>query len=353
MQNISSRLQQAFDISIKYFKEGIEDETERTERLSFYQRIYSSEFNELIFSEYIKKLWAMRIWGNKDYIVQKMLAVNGFEKIESIFKYLSNKEFDLKEGYEKLMSIKYMGPSMATELLCYLKPNDAGLWNSRARISFKWLSMAGIVDKYRPNPDEYMQNNEQFRLLGSQFSEYFKTPINLLQLDYFLWKIAEEKEAEVMEKESKNIGKLEGEISTKSRHDELKDKVERIGSQLGFEVETEKLIATGAKIDIIWKAKIANLGVATYVFEVQDRGSIDSLILNLQKSQSNSTVQKLVVITDKEQIEKIKKEIENMPETFRKDIAFWDALDVDKTFLNLEQVTNSIAELKLVNDSVS
>ena len=30
------------------------------------------------FLEYISKLWSMLIWGNKKYIVDKMIADNGF-----------------------------------------------------------------------------------------------------------------------------------------------------------------------------------------------------------------------------------------------------------------------------------
>lgn len=150
--------------------------------------------------------------------------------------------------------------------------------------------------------------------------------------------------------DTKPITEEKQSIKSKSRHDELKIKIATIGSWLGFEIETEKSIATGAVIDTVWKAKISNLGQITYVFEVQDRGSIDSLILNLQRAQSNSIVQKLVVVTDKDQIEKIKNEILTMPEHFRKAITYWEDRDVDETYENLEQVTNSITRLNLLND---
>jgi hypothetical protein len=172
--------------------------------------------------------------------------------------------------------------------------------------------------------------------------------VNLLELDYYLWEIADAFENEVLEEgTSKKIT-----ISNKSRHHEIRDKIAGIGSGLGFEVDTEKPIAIGARVDVVWKAKIANLGVITYVFEVQDKGSIDSLIVNLQRAQSNTSVQKLIVVSDKEQLKKIKEEIESMPEILRKDITYWDSENVDKVYENLEQVTNSIAELKLVSEDI-
>ena len=44
-----------------------------------------------------------------------------------------------------------------------------------------------------------------------------------------------------------------------------------------------------------------------YVFEVQTKGSVDSLILNLLKSLNNPAVQGVVAVSDKEQLERIKK----------------------------------------------
>jgi hypothetical protein len=43
-------------------------------------------------------------------------------------------------------------------------------------------------------------------------------------------------------------------------HDEIVDKLVTLGNGLGFEVEQEKLIAKGARVDVIWRAKIASLG---------------------------------------------------------------------------------------------
>lgn len=41
---------------------------------------------------------------------------------------------------------------------------------------------------------------------------------------------------------------------------------------------------------------------SSYVFEVQSKGSIDSLILNLKKAQSNAAVQAVVAVADEEQL---------------------------------------------------
>lgn len=51
-------------------------------------------------------------------------------------------------------------------------------------------------------------------------------------------------------------------------HDEIIDKIVQVGVGLGFESRGEVHIAKGAIVDAVWEARIANLGVITYVFEV-------------------------------------------------------------------------------------
>ena len=63
----------------------------RKEREDYYKN-YTSEkivsMNEDEFYEYISKLWAMIIWGNKHYIVDKYIADNGFENLKKSIAYL-------------------------------------------------------------------------------------------------------------------------------------------------------------------------------------------------------------------------------------------------------------------------
>lgn len=99
---------------------------------------------------------------------------------------------------------------------------------------------------------------------------------------------------------------------------------------------------------MIWRAKIANLGVVTYVFEVHKRGSIDSLILNLQRALNNPTVQKIIAVSDNNQLEKIRDEIKTLPENFRKTLTFWEVSDAIRTHESLSEVIQNINKLELV-----
>lgn len=101
-------------------------------------------------------------------------------------------------------------------------------------------------------------------------------------------------------------------------------------------------------MDVVWRVRIANLGVITYVFEVHRKGSIDSLILNLQKATSNPTVQKVIAVSSEEQIERIKKEVEPLPENFRKMLGYWNVVDVINTHEKLAEVIENLSKLELV-----
>lgn len=62
-----------------------ENWAERKERKEYYQSFTKDKLlamTEEEFLEYISKLWSMLIWGNKKYVVDKMIADNGFAMLK-------------------------------------------------------------------------------------------------------------------------------------------------------------------------------------------------------------------------------------------------------------------------------
>ncbi len=344
------RLAKALEAFHEYTKESrfSDDTRERAERKKHFQSLARAGFNELNFTEMIKKLWASKIWGNKEYLVNKLIKDNGIEKLEQKFSYVFANKDSPREQYDALVGqVKGMGPSMITEILCYLEPKNAGIWNDKARRALAWLGAKDIpFDTYRITSKEYMKFNSTLASLAEELSREGYKDVDMLFVDYFLWETWDK----FARNEIKTAVLIRNRTRQLSRHDETCDRIAQIGSWLGFEVESEKLIAPGAKLDVIWRAKIANLGAVSYAFEVQDRGSIDSLIVNLQRAQSNPTVQKLIVVSDAEQLSKIKEEIKTMPESFRKACTFWETFDVERTHQSLEQVSTSVAKLELIKE---
>jgi hypothetical protein len=89
------------------------------------------------------------------------------------------------------------------------------------------------------------------------------------------------------------------------------------------------------------------MGRVIYVFEVQTKGSVDSLILNLLKSLNNPAVQGVVAVSDKDQLEKIKKHANDVKD-LRDKLKYWDYEEILKIHEGLEYINSSINELGLV-----
>ena len=89
------------------------------------------------------------------------------------------------------------------------------------------------------------------------------------------------------------------------------------------------------------------MGRVIYVFEVQTKGSLDSLMLNLLKSLNNPAVQGIVAVSDKKQIELIKKQAAHVKELKDK-LKYWDYEDILRVHESLELVNSKINELGLV-----
>lgn len=91
------------------------------------------------------------------------------------------------------------------------------------------------------------------------------------------------------------------------------------------------------------------MGKAIYAFEVQSSGSIDSLILNLKKAQSNAAVQAVVAVSDEAQLDKIIKESKGVID--EKSLRTWESDDVLAVYDSLVRAHESINKLALVPDS--
>ena len=66
------------------FDKHSSDLAERMERASFYRKWTADRIlrmNREDLYEYMSKLWAMLIWGNKQYVVDKLISENGLNAL--------------------------------------------------------------------------------------------------------------------------------------------------------------------------------------------------------------------------------------------------------------------------------
>lgn len=289
---------------------------ERKERKEFYQTFTKEKIlamSEETFFEYIAKLWSMLIWGNKQYVINKLIEDNGFDKLKrELVEFLYGKESLEKRWDTFLKSVKGLGPATMSELLTYINPQEYVIFNKTTILCFTYLDIPNMPKyNYQYTGKKYIEICKIAKRISEELKKIGEEDYDLLAVDYFLWEevlpYAESKEDIITTKkeiELKNISNTE----SKSLHDEVKEKLEIIGKLLGFESRSEVKITTGAIVDVVWEARIGNMGKAIYVFEVQSKGSIDSLILNLKKAQSNPAVQAVVAVSDESQLSKIIKE---------------------------------------------
>ncbi len=333
-----------------------EDSKERLELIEYYQSYTRDKIirmtDEDIY-QYISKLWAMLIWGNKHYVVDKIIENNGLENFKMKLADLVWSEQDITSRWDTFRKeIKGMGPAMISEILCKTHPDEFILWNRRAYVGLNYLEVKNL-----PRYD-YQLTGELYKYLCGVAKEisfelsnagFFDT--TLFSVDYFIWdKLqVEENLAQIYTKKT-NIEVGSGLVEpgeSKFIHNDIRDKLSDIGQWLGFISKIEQKVAEGSKIDTVWEATIGNMGRIIYVFEVQTKGSIDSLIVNLLQSLNNPAVQGVVAVSDKQQIETITKRASSVKD-LRDKLKCWDYESVLKVHESLELVNASINELGLV-----
>lgn len=334
-----------------------EDFKERSDFINYYQDFTEDKIlsmTEEDIYQYISQLWAMLIWGNKHYVVDKIIEENGLENFRKNLAHLVWGKQDISKRWDTFRSeIKGMGPAMISEILCKTYPNDFMLWNRRAYVGLNYLEV-----KKLPRYD-YQLTGEVYQYLCSICKEISKelentgfTDANLLAVDYFIWDElqVEDNLSQIYGNKLKLEEKLESIEESKFIHNDVRDKLEDIGQWLGFTAKIEQKVSDGSKVDTIWEATVGNMGKVIYVFEVQTKGSIDSLILNLLKSLNNPAVQGVVAVSDKNQLETIKKhafDVSNLKDKLK----YWDYEEILRVHESLEFVNSSINKLELVPES--
>lgn len=329
--------------------------SERKERKKYYQsftkdKIIAMTEDELL--EYISKLWSMLIWGNKKYVVDKLIADNGFIPLKKQLAELLYGTSPVEKRWDLfLKSVKGMGPATISELLTYVNPQEYVIFNKTTILCFGYLDIPDMPKyNYQYTGKKYMEVCAIAKAIAQELKKFNAEDYDLLAVDYFLWDeilpLAEKNSTEIPVSKSNKPSTIN---DSKSLHDEIKEKLVAIGELLGFDSRSEVKITTGAVVDAVWEAKIGNMGKAIYVFEVQSKGSIDSLILNLKKAQSNAAVQAVVAVADEEQLAKIIRESAGVID--EKSLRTWNSEDVLAVYDSLVRAHESINKLALVPES--
>jgi hypothetical protein len=329
--------------------QAAKDTQERQERLALFvpltkDRILQMDEPDIL--ALITQLWATQFWKNQQYILDKIISSNGLEKLRRALADLLCGQSAVPDRYNYFLeNIKHLGPASVTEMLASKVPDQCAIWNDKARKALTILGFEGKLPltKYRITGEELTLFNNLCRAIADELAEVGLPKPDLFGVDYFLYEVAQSAPGPV-------VTEPRPENEKDFDHDEIGEHLRDIGIWLGFQADTRKKVSHGAEVDVLWRAQIGNLGVVTYVFEVQKSGSIDSLILNLQRARANPTVQKVVAVSDGQQLETIRKETVGLPAEFRDALAILSVSDVETIHANLLKAMSLIEQLQLVND---
>ena len=105
--------------------EGIEDRQGRQQRIDLYAGLLSpdglKQMTELELGQVVSGLWASQMWGNKGYLVDKLVQENGIPKLqEQLSVLLWGKEL-LASRYDAFRkNVRGFGTAMLAEILAFV-----------------------------------------------------------------------------------------------------------------------------------------------------------------------------------------------------------------------------------------
>ena len=321
---------------------------ERQEKASTYENLLSKEgistMTEVEVHELISTLWAFGAWGNKDYLVSRLLKAVELNKFKKLLMELLWGSNPLRKRYDDFnQNVKYLGSAAITEILAFVHPDDCAIWNERARTGLKRIGLLkDLVDQYWISGRDYEKICSEYKGILAALSDSDIAVRALLDVDLFVFKVSITEE---IEKERERPEDYD------FNHTEVKDKILEVGQYLGFAAEKEVLIAPGAQVDAIWTISLGNLGVVKYVFEVQRRGSVDSLLIKLHAARKNPAVQKAIIVSNTEGIRKVKDKAELLGGEFAKSLAYLEVADILKVSESLKEAWDIISSLELIKST--
>ncbi len=144
---------------------------------------------EEVIYEYLSKLWAMLIWGNKHYVVDKIIEDNGLQDLRENLADLVWGERDIIERWDDFRSkIKGMGPAMISEILCKTHPNNFMLWNRRAYVALNYLEAKNLPRyDYQLTGRIYKYLCDVCKGISQELENSGFKDTTLLAVDYFIW----------------------------------------------------------------------------------------------------------------------------------------------------------------------
>lgn len=300
------------------------------------------DFEEGDVRELVHNLWAFINWTDKDYIVDK-ITDEGVSPVAERLQTALHETDDRAAAFDVLIEIPRFGPATASEILMFTRPQECGIVNRRAREALGTLSYGDEIPNRITSGEDYEAYMttlaEVLSRVKDQQPEAAPVAINdYVDLDYFLYHLSETEDDTGGDEDPEEI-----------THGEIQTMLEEVGQGLGFDVQTEYQLAAGARIDVRWKSRVANLGTISYFFEVHDSGSRDSAIMNLRKAETNADgVQRLAVVSEPKKLDKFRADIDAFSADFAESVSYLPTQKVVELTELVDELQTQLQEVGLM-----
>lgn len=209
-----------------------ENWNERKERKAYYQSFTKDKLlamTEEDFLEYISRLWAVLMWGNKKYVVDKLIEDNGFSTLKKQLADLLYGSASVEKRWDIfLKSVKGMGPATISELLSYMNPQEYIVFNKTTILCYGYLGIPNMPKyNYQYTGKKYTEVCTIAKEIASSLKKAGAADSDLLAVDYFLWdEILPLAEKDVPTTDAISISQEPVSArDSRSLHDEIKDKL--------------------------------------------------------------------------------------------------------------------------------
>lgn len=331
--------------SLKEFlktEEGQKWKEDRKNRTLIFKNLLGFEkidaLTEENLSKIIKMLWASDVWTNKDYLVNKIIRENGFQKIKAELKNLLYGNESIEKRFDKFKkNIKGLGPSSITEILFFVFPEKYCVWNDKPKNVLPFLGLKTLlpdrVYKYPINGSDYIKCNEVLEAIKNELVSHNFSEANFQDVDILMWYIFSKWMVEKIPQPPLSIPTEEMEIKpSELTHWDVIGILVELGNMLGFDTYVadpsqqfkgkrlgdlatlkeippftyQRLVDTAKNIDVIWfKDEFPR-----YCFEVEHTTGVTLGLLRLYQIRE---LGKLFIIAPKEILSKFQTEITKDP----------------------------------------
>lgn len=236
-------------LSFRASKEGESWTSERERKRRLLQRTFSEEMlRKASDEEFAKKLaealsslWTLAMWRNLDQHINKIIEQNGVKKLREMFYALIYGNGPFEKRFDNFLdNVWGLGSASVAEILCFVRPERYAIWNRRVALALEKLGLLedlartlGVEKdkiKWDINGYQYVKIIEFLDKLRTEIEQVTNQRMDFLELDYFLYYVAEVAEIPV-------VGESRGVITS---HEEAQYYLLKLGQLLGYDTHVAK-----------------------------------------------------------------------------------------------------------------